>query len=104
MDGARDATADEPRGMRLLSRRRCVRSAALRELASASQPLGCRVQHVVRLAERETDEVASELGSRVEGGAGNAGDADGRDEPARERAVVVEAERRDVAEDVVGAL
>src|SRR4051812_16906626 len=82
----------------------CASLAAGGELLRATETLGRRVQHVGRLAEGEADEVPAELRPRVKGGAGNAGDAHRLHQPVRERDVVVEAERGDVAEDVVRTL
>ena len=57
----------------------------------------------MRLAEREPDEVTSQLAARIERRARHARDADRLHQPVCELSVVVEAERRDVAEDVVRA-
>src|SRR5438445_791098 len=83
--------------------RASLRAAPRDKPAGSRQTRGSLRQDIFRLAEREADEMASELAAREEGRAGHAGDADLADEPVRELGVVVEAEGRDVAEHVVRA-
>src|SRR2546426_11304995 len=96
----------EPRGSAIPASgapRGIARGAPRDERAGSRQTRGSLRQDIFRLAEREADEMASELAAREEGRAGHAGDADLADEPVRELGVVVEAEGRDVAEHVVRA-
>ena len=62
------------------------------------------LEDVRRLAERETDEVPAELSAREERGPGHSRDTNLAYEPVRERDVIVESERSDVAKHVVRAL
>src|SRR2546430_79356 len=80
------------------------RSSLGERVAGAHEPLPRLAQQLVRLAEREPDEGAPELGPREEGRARHRRHTDLRDEPPGERHVVLGAEARDVAEDVVRAV